>query len=98
MRNVLFAVVLMALCVFGSNCPTSYAKSPDTKGMFPNTSIPFVATRNDTVRDMLWLAEVGKDDVVYDLGSGDGRIVISAIRDFAAQRAVGIEIDPNHIN
>jgi predicted RNA methylase len=60
-------------------------------------SIPYVATRNDTVRDMLWLANVGKDDIVYDLGSGDGRIAIAAIRDFGARRAVGIEIDPNRI-
>jgi SAM-dependent methyltransferase len=60
-------------------------------------SIPYVATRNDTVRDMLWLANVGKDDIVYDLGSGDGRIAISAVRDFGARRAVGIEIDPNRI-
>jgi len=60
-------------------------------------SIPYVATRNDTVQDMLWIANVGKDDVVYDLGSGDGRIVIAAVRDFGARRAVGIEIDPERI-
>ena len=61
------------------------------------SSIPYVATRNDAVRDMLWMANVGKDDVVYDLGSGDGRIVIAAVRDFGARRAVGIEKDPNRI-
>lgn len=60
-------------------------------------SIPYVATRNDTVQDMLWIANVGKDDVVYDLGSGDGRIVIAAVRDFSARQAVGIEIDPNRV-
>lgn len=60
-------------------------------------SIPYVVTRNDTVQDMLWIANVGKDDVVYDLGSGDGRIVIAAVRDFGARRAVGIEIDPERI-
>lgn len=41
------------------------------------TSIPYVPTRHDVVRDMLWLADVGKDDIVYDLGSGDGRILIA---------------------
>jgi SAM-dependent methyltransferase len=61
------------------------------------SSIPYVATRHDTVRDMLWLAGVGKDDVVYDLGSGDGRVVLAAVRDLGARRAVGIEIDPNRI-
>lgn len=42
---------------------------------------------------MLELAQVTKDDVVYDLGSGDGRIVIAAARKYGA-RAVGFEIDP----
>ena len=45
------------------------------------------------VRRMLRLAEVGPGDVVYDLGSGDGRIPIAAAREFGA-RGVGIEIDP----
>jgi hypothetical protein len=36
-------------------------------------SIPYVPTRHDTVRDLLWIANVGTNDVVYDLGSGDGR-------------------------
>jgi len=46
---------------------------------------------------MLSLAEVGEEDVVYDLGSGDGRLVIAAVRDFGAKRAVGVEIDPELI-
>lgn len=54
---------------------------------------PFVPTPDHVVHAMLRLAAVGKDDVVYDLGSGDGRIVIAAARDFGA-RGVGIEIDP----
>ena len=45
------------------------------------------------VRAMLQLAGVGADDVVYDLGSGDGRVVITAAQEFGA-RGVGIEIDP----
>lgn len=45
---------------------------------------------------MLDLANVGATDIVYDLGSGDGRIVIAAARDFGA-RAVGIDIDPVRI-
>ncbi|MBN1418788.1 MAG: methyltransferase domain-containing protein [Planctomycetes bacterium] len=63
----------------------------------PRPTIPYVATRHDAVRDMLWLADVGKDDVVYDLGSGDGRIAIAAVRDSGARRAVGIEIDPRRV-
>ena len=54
---------------------------------------PFVTTPADVVSAMLKLAGAGKDDVVYDLGCGDGRIVIAAAREFGA-RGVGIEIDP----
>jgi SAM-dependent methyltransferase len=45
------------------------------------------------VRAMLQLAKVGPNDVIYDLGSGDGRIVITAAREFGA-RGVGVDIDP----
>lgn len=54
---------------------------------------PYVATPQVVVDRMLELAEVGPDDVVYDLGSGDGRVVITAAKQFGA-RGVGIEIDP----
>jgi len=59
----------------------------------PGQEVPNVPTPHQVVDVMLRLAAVGKDDVVYDLGSGDGRIVIAAARDFGA-RGVGIEIDP----
>ena len=52
----------------------------------------FVPTPQDIVERMLAAANVGKDDVVYDLGSGDGRIVIAAARKLGC-RAVGLEID-----
>lgn len=47
----------------------------------------------DKVHKMLTIARVRPDDVVYDLGCGDGRILVTAAREFGA-RAVGIEIDP----
>jgi len=50
-------------------------------------------TPMENVRKMLKMAGVGKDDVVYDLGCGDGRIIIAAAGEFGA-RAVGIEADP----
>jgi SAM-dependent methyltransferase len=53
----------------------------------------FVPTPIEVVERMLELAEVNKDDVVYDLGSGDGRIVILAAKRYGA-RGVGVEIDP----
>jgi SAM-dependent methyltransferase len=75
----------------------SCAISADAGTQPARSSISYVATRNDAVQNMLWMADVGKDDVVYDLGSGDGRIAIAAVHDFGARRAVGIEIDPKLI-
>jgi predicted RNA methylase len=54
---------------------------------------PWAPTSFGKVQDMLAMAETGPDDLVYDLGCGDGRIIIIAARNFGAQ-AVGIEIDP----
>jgi cyclopropane fatty-acyl-phospholipid synthase-like methyltransferase len=54
--------------------------------------IPFVPTAIDVVDKMLELAEIKKGDIVYDLGSGDGRIVIRAAKKYGV-RAVGIEAD-----
>jgi uncharacterized protein (TIGR03000 family) len=56
--------------------------------------IRFVPTPEEVVEEMCKIAKVGKDDVVYDLGCGDGRIVITAITDFKAKRGVGVDIDP----
>jgi len=53
--------------------------------------VPFVPTPQEVVDKMIELAEVKKGDVVYDLGSGDGRIVIAAAKKGA--RAVGFDID-----
>jgi len=58
--------------------------------------VPFVPTPHEVVEEMLRLANVGKNDVVYDLGCGDGRIVIAAAQKFGA-RAVGVDIDPERI-
>ena len=62
----------------------------------PPPRAPFVATPPEVVERMLALAGVGPRDVVYDLGSGDGRIVIAAARMFGA-RGVGVDIDPARI-
>lgn len=55
---------------------------------------PFVTTPTDVVSSMLRFAGTGPSDLVVDLGSGDGRIVIAAAREFGA-RALGIELDPD---
>ena len=63
------------------------------------TQVPaarYVATPADVVDRMLTLAKVGPQDVVYDLGCGDGRIVIAAAQRFGA-RGVGVDIDPARV-
>lgn len=57
----------------------------------------YVPTSDTVVDAMLRLARVESDDIVYDLGSGDGRIVIAAAKNFGA-RGVGIDIDPERIS
>ncbi|MFW9851123.1 MAG: SAM-dependent methyltransferase [Candidatus Thorarchaeota archaeon] len=54
---------------------------------------PWLPTPKKRVRAMLDIAKVGPQDVVYDLGSGDGRIIVMAAKDYGAN-SVGIEIDP----
>jgi predicted RNA methylase len=56
----------------------------------------FVPTPQEVVDAMLKLAKVTKNDVIYDLGSGDGRIPITAAKTYGA-RGVGIDIDPQRI-
>src|SRR5712675_2596195 len=56
----------------------------------------FVPTPQDVVDEMLKLAKVGKGDVLYDLGSGDGRIAVTAAKRYGI-RATGIDIDPQRI-
>jgi predicted RNA methylase len=62
-------------------------KSPD------DIVVRFVPTPQDVVDEMCRVAKIGKDDVVYDLGCGDGRMVITAVKKFGAKKGVGIELD-----
>lgn len=58
--------------------------------------VPYVPTKPEVVAEMLRMANVGKDDILYDLGCGDGRIVITAGQLYGT-RGVGIDIDPDRI-
>ena len=62
----------------------------------PQSLAPYVPTPQDVVDRMLSLANVSGADVVYDLGCGDGRVVVTAAKKFAA-RGVGVDIDPDRI-
>jgi precorrin-6B methylase 2 len=58
--------------------------------------VPYVPTPQEVVERMLELAKVGKKDVLYDLGCGDGRIVVTAAKKYGA-RGTGIDLDPTRI-
>lgn len=62
----------------------------------PKLDVPYVPTPQEVVDRMLQIARVGKNDLVYDLGCGDGRMVVTAARKYGA-RGIGIDIDPQRI-
>ncbi|HWK70656.1 MAG TPA: class I SAM-dependent methyltransferase [Burkholderiaceae bacterium] len=63
-----------------------------------NLDVPFVPTRTEVVSRMLDMAQVGPSDFLIDLGSGDGRIPVTAVRDFGAKGAFGVDIDPDRVD
>jgi SAM-dependent methyltransferase len=79
--------LVLATCQFGpaSLAAQSAAVKPD---------VVYIPTPQNVVEAMLEVAQVKAADVVYDLGSGDGRIVITAAKKYGA-RGVGIDIDPD---
>ncbi|HEY9827809.1 MAG TPA: methyltransferase domain-containing protein [Stenomitos sp.] len=72
------------------------APNPSTEVPTRTPDVVYVPTPTPVVNEMLRLANVTSNDVVYDLGSGDGRIVIAAAKDRGA-RGVGIDISPERI-
>jgi precorrin-6B methylase 2 len=68
----------------------------DTKNK-DHIEVIFVPTPPDIMEEMIKMAKVGKDDVVWDIGCGDGTMVIMAVEKFGAKRGVGIDIDPDRI-
>lgn len=62
----------------------------------PKLDVPYVPTPMEVVNKMLDMGKVGASDVLYDLGCGDGRIVVTAAKERGA-RGVGIDIDPQRI-
>lgn len=83
----LAAASLLALPSAPALAQAQPARKPD---------VPYVPTPQAVVDRMLELANVGKNDVVYDLGCGDGRIVITAAKEHGA-RGVGIDLNPQRI-
>jgi len=81
-------VGLLAACA--PVLPLAQTPTPPT----PEPAAPYVPTPASIVDEMLTLAGVGPNDVVVDLGSGDGRLVISAVTKYQARRGFGVDIDP----
>jgi SAM-dependent methyltransferase len=81
----------LSLLMLALAAAAGYAAAGQRPARAPD--IFFAPTRQTVVEGMLRLARVTPDDVVYDLGSGDGRIVVIAAQKFGA-RGVGIELDP----
>jgi len=89
------ALKLAAGLAFVCAVPRIHAQATDPKNKL-GLEVDFVPTPYEIVDAMLRLANVKETDVVYDLGCGDGRIVIAAAQRFGA-RGVGIDIDPDRI-
>lgn len=92
------AVLLVVLIVAGG-CATIGEIFPSLRGKREGDPFfaPFVVTPPDVVQEMLRLAEVRPEDVVYDLGSGDGRIVITAAREYSA-RGIGFDLESDLVD
>jgi len=89
LRRILWFLILTLIISLGGLGTTGYSqeREPD---------VHFVPTPNEVVMEMLKMARVNANDIVYDLGCGDGRFVITAAKIFGA-RGVGIDIDPVRI-
>ncbi|MGD0298329.1 MAG: class I SAM-dependent methyltransferase [Bryobacteraceae bacterium] len=78
----------LALLIFSISLASAQSRRPE---------VPYVPTTDEAVDAMLKLADVKSTDVVYDLGCGDGRIVITAAKQYGTH-GVGIDINPQRIN
>jgi SAM-dependent methyltransferase len=87
------AIVIAGLAIKPSMALAQAAQKYNDEGQ---KIVPYVPTPQEVVDRMLELAQVKKGDVVYDLGSGDGRIVVTAAKKYGV-KAIGFEIDPERI-
>ena len=93
MRTQSFLPMVLALTLA---LPAAATGQQTTQAPLRSPDVIFVPTPQEVVEDMLRLANVKQGDVLYDLGSGDGRIPVTAAKLYGV-RAVGIDIDPERI-
>jgi SAM-dependent methyltransferase len=84
-------ILLALLLALAMGIPAA-AQEPEVQ-----KDVPYVPTPPDVVERMLKLGKAKKGDIHYDLGCGDGRIVITAVQKFGAARGTGYDIDPERI-
>ena len=92
-QSIAFALLAAALAGFIGSRPVV----ADDKKTEPEIKVPYVPTNEKVVAAMLKLAAVKEGETVYDLGCGDGRIVITAVKDFKAKRGLGIDFNPERL-
>jgi precorrin-6B methylase 2 len=97
-KSILYLLAL-SLCLSGydANAQSTGQEQQPSGKQLRSPDVVFVPTPYEAVDAMLKVAKAGKDDVVYDLGSGDGRIPIMAVQKYNATRAIGIDINPERI-
>ena len=93
----LAAVAAVALTTATAQDAKKDAKTDDKKDETPAIIVPYVPTHPKVVEAMLKTADVKPGDTVYDLGCGDGRIVIAAVKDFKAKKGLGIDFNPERL-
>jgi hypothetical protein len=86
---------ILALAAILAGASASVVAQP-LKPLEKHPDVPYVPTHEKVVDEMLKVAKVGKNDVLYDLGSGDGRIPITAAKRWGT-RGVGVDIDPERV-
>ena len=87
------SAVVVLLAALAASAAVAAGPGPSQAGQSTPNLAPYMATPQEVADRMLQMAEVTKADVVYDLGSGDGRLVITAAKRYGA-RGVGFDIDP----
>jgi precorrin-6B methylase 2 len=95
MRRAITAFFILLVVAASAGAQTATQQAPQKELRAPD--VVFVPTPQDVVEAMLKVAKVGKGDVLYDLGSGDGRIPITAAQKHGIARGVGIDINPERI-
>jgi ribosomal protein L11 methylase PrmA len=102
-RSIFFLAVTLTVATLGlSSCAQTSLQAQQPTQTKPadaperEPDVPYVPTPTEVVNEMLKVAKVNKNDVLYDLGSGDGRIVITAAQKFGT-RGTGIDINPERI-